>query len=205
MKRTINLSGTGGSYGYKKEGLRFSNIELKHLLIAWAALSFAFANILGGLSVISFAVAGITVGIGFVFHEMAHKFTAQYYGYFAEFRANFQALGLAIIMSFFGFIIAAPGAVMISGHSGSIERNKYGIISLAGPLINLVLAAFFFVIAPFFPILIYGAMINAWLGLFNMIPFGNFDGRKILAWNKVVYGLTTGFALLLVFGMSVRI
>ena len=33
----------------------------------------------------------------------------------------------------------------------------------------------------------YGFMINTWLALFNMIPFGMFDGKKVLAWSKPVY------------------
>ena len=219
MKRTIDLSGSHGHYGYKKEHLRFSEIELKHLLIAWVAISFAFAIVMGGFSlsvnfIMALVLAAITVGTGFVFHELAHKFTAQHYGYIAEFRANFQMLGLAILMSFFGFLFAAPGAVVIAGHyghAGHINSREYGIISLAGPLTNIVLAVIFFGLSMFLPvtlppfinmILIYGGMINSWLALFNMIPFGNFDGIKVFRWNKVVYGITAGFALLLVFGMN---
>ena len=42
-------------------------------------------------------------------------------------------------------------------------------------------------------------MINALLGAFNMIPAMPFDGAKILAWNKIVYGITTAVAVLLFF------
>ena len=34
---------------------------------------------------------------------------------------------------------------------------------------------------------------------FNMIPFLNFDGEKILAWNKLVYIATVAFSAFLVF------
>ena len=45
----------------------------------------------------------------------------------------------------------------------------------------------------------YGFFINAWLGLFNMIPFAMFDGKKILNWNKVVYGVLVGVGILFQF------
>jgi Zn-dependent protease len=32
-----------------------------------------------------------------------------------------------------------------------------------------------------------GVRINLWIALFNLIPFGPFDGRKVLAWSKGVY------------------
>ena len=41
----------------------------------------------------------------------------------------------------------------------------------------------------------YGFMINSWLALFNLIPFGNFDGVKILRWNKAVYFIMVAIAL----------
>jgi Zn-dependent protease len=46
-----------------------------------------------------------------------------------------------------------------------------------------------------------GFAFNAWLGLFNMIPAGPFDGAKVLAWNPVVFGVTVGIGVLLAFGL----
>jgi Zn-dependent protease len=34
---------------------------------------------------------------------------------------------------------------------------------------------------------IIGIEINAWLALFNLLPFGNFDGFKVFQWNKKVW------------------
>ncbi|MCX6707928.1 MAG: hypothetical protein NT001_07415, partial [Candidatus Woesearchaeota archaeon] len=48
----------------------------------------------------------------------------------------------------------------------------------------------------------YGLLINSWLGLFNMIPIGNFDGKKILRWNKGVYALVVVAAVILLFGIN---
>src|SRR3989344_6422034 len=175
-----------------------SEIELRDLAKAWIAISIAFAVVmtqplsgqfLSKQLYANFIIASLTVGVGFLLHELAHKFVAQRYGCFAEFRASNFFLLLAIVMSFSGFVFAAPGAVMISGPVG-VRRN--GKISVAGPAVNLILALLFLAISFFYPngifrvISYYGFMINTWLALFNMIPFGNFDGKKILVWNKLV-------------------
>ena len=39
-------------------------------------------------------------------------------------------------------------------------------------------------------ILVVGATFNAWIAIFNMIPFMGLDGAKIFGWNKIVYALT---------------
>lgn len=144
------------------------------------------------------------MGVGFVLHELMHKLIAQKYGCDAEFRAFNKMLWLAVIMSFFGFIIAAPGAVMIRGY---LNKEQNGKVSLAGPLTNLVLATVFFLLLILFEnltnltskflfiILNYGIIINSLLAAFNMIPVMPFDGAKILAWNKAIYAIITILAV----------
>ncbi|MBL7054326.1 hypothetical protein ISS05_01045 [Candidatus Woesearchaeota archaeon] len=187
-----------------------SEIEIRDLIKAWIAISIAFGILIAGTIFSikfysSFIIASLTVGVGFLFHELGHKIVAQHYGCFAEFRAFNQMLILAIIMSFFGFIFAAPGAVMISGPVG---KKRNGKISLAGPAVNVVLAVLFLAFLLSNPegiiktIAFYGFLINTWLALFNMIPFGNFDGAKILRWNKTVYGVFVFFVLVLMFMQS---
>ena len=34
---------------------------------------------------------------------------------------------------------------------------------------------------------IIGFFVNSLLAMFNMLPFGIFDGRKVMAWNKTVF------------------
>ena len=179
-----------------------SETELKDILKAWVAISVAFGIVLSSSIFssdfyIKFIIASLTVGTGFLLHEMGHKITAQRYGCFAEFRSFDSMLILAVAMSFFGFVFAAPGAVMISGR---VSKERNGIISAAGPIINLVLALVFlgmiFAQLPnlFNQIAYYGFVINSWLALFNMIPFWLFDGYKILKWNKLAYGAIAVFA-----------
>ncbi|HHE76921.1 MAG TPA: hypothetical protein ENL27_03000 [Candidatus Parcubacteria bacterium] len=116
---------------------------------------------------------------------------AQHYGCVAEFRAFDQMLYLALgLAAVTGFIFAAPGAVMIAGR---VTLRENGKISLAGPLVNFGLAIIFWGLSFYLPFLFIGYYINAWLGLFNLIPFGNFDGKKILDWNRYVWlGMVLG-------------
>jgi len=183
-----------------------SEIEIRDLIKAWVAVAIAFAIVMRGFQGLSFyqvlIISAITVGTGFLLHELAHKLVAQRYGCFAEFRSFDQMLLLAIAMSFFGVVFAAPGAVMIFGPVG---KRRNGIISAAGPVTNLLLAGIFACILFLFPtgflaiIAAYGFHINAWLALFNMIPVWNFDGAKVLAWDKKAYAAILIIALALMF------
>ncbi|MAG16228.1 hypothetical protein CMO88_04155 [Candidatus Woesearchaeota archaeon] len=188
--------------------MRFSTVELQHLFRAWLIISVAFAILLsGGFSfteqfLVAVVMAAITVGLGFLLHELAHKFLAQRYGCIAEFRAFDTMLVFALVMSFFGFILAAPGAVFIHGN---VNTARNGRISAVGPLVNIALAVVFFILLLFFNMVYpesiltvlarYGLMINGWLALFNMLPFWQLDGAKVLKWNKKIYGLMIAAAI----------
>ena len=186
--------------------------EFQEIIKAWFAISLAFAILLARGNIFSsniiyfFLVSGFTVGIGFLCHELAHRYFARKYGYRAEFRAFDFMLVLAILMSFFGFIIAAPGAVFIDPRGKRFSLAKNGKISLAGPMANFILAIIFLNFHTFsFGIHFlqdlgrYGFLINTWLGLFNLIPFGNFDGSKVFAWNKGIYGLAVLLGIIMLF------
>jgi len=190
--------------------LRTSKKEIKDLLIAWIVISVAFGIVLRTTQAIftiqtgySIIIAALTVGTGFLLHELAHKVLAQKYRCWAEFRANYGMLFFAIIMSFFGFVFAAPGAVMIFGQ---VTRRQNGIISIAGPLTNIGLAIVFLILKITLPstglltqLFSTGFYVNAFLALFNMIPVSVFDGKKVYAWNKTYFFFTIGAALVLFF------
>lgn len=188
-----------------------SKKELTDLLEAWILISLAFGILLSrgrlfSMQMIeSFLLSALTVGLGFLLHELAHKIVAQRYGCFAEFRASIKMLVIAVAMSFFGFLIAAPGAVMIHGQ---VSKRQNGKISVAGPIVNLALALIFLPIYFLGDIAgigiiaklgSYGVWINSFLALFNMLPFFILDGKKVLAWNKKVYFFVTVPAFILTF------
>lgn len=183
--------------------VKFSEEELIHLLYAWAAISFSFA-ILASKAEIgflnfpqNFLVSVFTVGLAFLIHEISHKIVAQRYGCWAEFRKFDLGLILAVLMSFFGFVFAAPGAVFIFG---LISEKENGKIAAAGPISNLILALLLFISFLIFPkffvfpeivfrILAQGFYVNIWLAFFNLLPFPPLDGSKIISWSPLVWGL----------------
>ena len=152
--------------------------------------------------------SAITVGMAFLLHEIGHKIAAQRYGCFAEFRAQNSMLFFALVMALLRFpiIIFAPGAVMIAGPVG---KRRSGIISAAGPGVNFGLAIIFLMLAFAFPesalsqLFMIGHGVNTWIGLFNLIPAGMFDGKKIMRWNKGIYYSILGLGLLLLFSQSI--
>lgn len=177
---------------------KFSSREIRELLISVIVLTFAFAialsNITYNRNIMLFAVVlplSFTVVVtAFLLHEMGHKMVAQKYGCWAEFRMYPRGLLLALIVSFFGFIFAAPGAVYIAGN---VSRGQNGKISAAGPLVNIGIALGFLPVVIFFPlsfvwvVCIFVCFINIMLGGFNMIPFYPLDGSKIFRWSKIVW------------------
>ena len=181
-----------------------SQKEIFDILKAWLAISLAFAILLNnGISpnakFLGFMlVSAFTVGTGFLFHELSHKLVAQRYGCRAEFRSFDAMLVFAIAMSFFGFVFAAPGAVFIAG---KVTKKRNAIISAAGPITNIAIALVFLALLLALPgssiasAFSYGFMINSWLALFNLIPFFNFDGVKVLAGNKVLYAVLLAASL----------
>ncbi|MFQ6010950.1 MAG: AN1-type zinc finger domain-containing protein [Nitrososphaerales archaeon] len=200
FKRVWRTNRTGTSRGL---GL-FGAAELRDLVKAWLAISLAFSvfSLLSPQSrpdfPLIFGIAALTAGVGFLLHELAHKFAAQKYGLWAEFRAWNLGLIMAVMFAFTGFIFAAPGAVYIRPKTGdftsTISNRENGIISVVGPLTNIVLAGFFFLLLNSglggglgSAIGFMGVRINLFLAAFNMIPFGMFDGRKVFAWNKILW------------------
>ncbi len=187
---------------YRFFGITTSDTELKEMALAWFMLSLAFAVLFtrrfafSTEFVESFVFSGATIGISFLLHELAHKIVAQRYGCFAEFRAFREMLILSLLLSFTGIILAAPGAVIISGYVSRIANGK---IASAGVLMNLVLALFFFAGLIFIsaPLLRFGLYINALLAVFNLLPFAMFDGAKIFAWDRRVWGIMLASSLVL--------
>lgn len=148
---------------------------------------------------------------GFVLHELAHKVMAQRYGHWAEFRATFSFLGITLAAAaFLRVLFAAPGAVLIQGR---VTPRENGIISLVGPGVNLVVAVLSFgaYVAGFYlsptwgvdehavaPFMLAGiAQVNSLLSMFNLVPVGPLDGRKVLHWSRAVYAAAMALSVAL--------
>jgi Zn-dependent protease len=186
--------------------------EWRDLGIAWFAITLAFTliflggGIYGGIPLpdflFIFGISAVTVGIGFILHELAHKFTAMHYGYWAEFRKDNLMLLVAVVMAALaGFVFAAPGATVIYG--ANLSRRENGRISASGPVTNLLLAIPFAALAIlgglrgsplFIEIGDIGWKVNAMLAAFNMLPVGGLDGKKVLAWSPGTFAVLIGVA-----------
>jgi Zn-dependent protease len=149
-------------------------------------------------------IAFLAAITAFFFHELSHKIVAQRYGMWAEYRYNKQGLLFALFFSFLvGIVWAAPGAVYISGYPTNGQSGK---ISVAGPMLNITVAAIFLGISlitnDFFVFIVASAIcfVNIFLAAFNMLPLQslNLDGHKVLRWNK--YWFIGVYILIVVLG-----
>lgn len=200
----------------------FSLTEVLHLTVSVAILTVAFALVMGArrdfdqvdlkalLTLLPYAAAIVVPA--FIFHELAHKFVAQHKDMWAEFRANFFGLfgGLALTQ-LLGFLFAVPGAVNIVGHA---DKRDAGVISIVGPMVNLVLGYGAILAAAIVDVRMPGAtefgsfwdlviLLNAILAGFNMLPLGPLDGRKVWGWSKLAFfgmwALVAALPLLLIY------
>jgi Zn-dependent protease len=175
--------------------IKTSKTELFHLTIATLLVT-AVGLSLNGYRHFSWQFLAIFIS-AFLVHELAHKFLAQYYGSWAEFRAQISGLLITAIsaLPIMPFKFIAPGAVMV----GLSDGNKFGRVALIGPLTNLVMGFSFLLLSLFngsySPYFTIGASFNGWIAMFNLIPLGVLDGQKIFDWNKLVWGITMAAAM----------
>lgn len=165
--------------------LRFSLTELVHLTIGTVLVTAVGMSFFGVRFQPEYLVIFVSA---FLLHEFAHKFLAQFYRAWAEFRLIFFGALITAVSAipFWPLKFIAPGAVFISG---SVSQRRNGRISLVGPLTNVALGSGFMLayLASGSQLMATGAWFNGWVGLFNMIPFMGLDGSKIFSWNKLIW------------------
>ena len=175
--------------------IKSSKTELLHLTIATLLVT-AVGLSLNGYRHFSWQFLAIFIS-AFLVHELAHKFLAQYYGSWAEFRAQISGLIITAIsaLPIMPFKFIAPGAVMV----GLSDGKKFGRVALIGPVTNLVMGFSFLLLSLFYnsysPYFTIGASFNGWIAMFNLIPLGVLDGQKVFDWNKLVWGITMTAAM----------
>ena len=191
------------------------NIDKKEavdILVSVFAISLALTIYSGYAEPLAFAsmmlVFTITIGAGFVLHEMMHKLVANMFGAYASFQAWRTGLLLMICLALLSLVpglggiplFLAPGAVYI--YARSLGARENGIISIAGPLTNIAVALFFFSVGIAFysvswvGIVSYmGAYANFFLAFFNLLPLYPLDGSKVVRWSWPAWLLATMFSL----------
>ncbi len=199
MKKIMN-KGSVPIYA-RSSRFRTSRTEIVHLTIAVLVFFIIEAPMFIQFGSMILFIVGSIIALAFAIHELAHKFTAQHFGAWSEFRLDPFGTLISLISALSSFKILAPGAVVVFG--SRVTRENMGKIALAGPLTNLVQVLVFVLLSQFFPILWFAAILNANLAVFNMMPVSILDGRKIFMWNKKVFTVT--FAIALALWVIVRI
>jgi Zn-dependent protease len=189
-----------------QRGVRFSIREIEHLalatvLVVGVGISLLLNIASVGYLLLALSVVGFTAS--FLMHEMAHKIVAQRHGLWAEFRLTAIGAIVTAISIVLPIKFISPGAVMVEG----ADQMTMGETAVAGPATNIVLATVFSAAVAALPSYTLGlgviAWFNAWIAVFNLIPFGIFDGLKVFNWNKKVWALTFAVSAVLtvVFGV----
>ena len=182
--------------------MKLHDEEIKDLIVASAALVFIFSypEFLSEPSLL--LVSAMAIVSGFALHELAHRFVANKFGAAAQFRMWKEGLVMALVLAIAtngNFVFAAPGAVMVNSVKFSFShglvalgRREFGIISAAGPLTNVIVAAIFLALYSTVSnaAMLYAATINISLALFNMIPIPPLDGSKVFSWNLAAWAAT---------------
>lgn len=129
--------------------------------------------------------AAIITAPAVALHELGHKFIAMAFGLSAEFFVSYWGLGLGMFLKMVGapFIIFIPGYVTIPYDTHVLVS---GIVAFAGPFMNVVIWIAAGIYLKYFKLnhkqmilAVLTKKINMFLFIFNMIPFGLFDGAKV--------------------------
>ena len=186
--------------------MRFSKEEIRDIALAIAALSFILVvNPLPNLGIDFGVIPGYLIGIilGFILHELAHKAVANRLGAEAFFKLWPQGVAVGALFALVSSLkFLAPGAVVVYGHKfgrwkyrldrvlttphgAALSTGEMGLISVAGPITNIILAFAFSAM----PNTIFQqiAYINSFLAVFNLLPIPPLDGSKIFLWNAVIW------------------
>jgi len=185
----------------------FGKREIEDLLISFIVLVLLFSNF--ELRRVPYAL--IAVLTAFVFHELAHRQMARYYGYRAYYKRWDTGILLALlvgivtrILSGAVWIFAALGAVEVYAPYAYDERETFGKIALVGPVTNIAIGAVSLAALRMLPPFTYlwwalrmTATVNLWLAFFNLLPFPPLDGSKVVRWNAGAWAVSIGVAYLL--------
>ncbi len=203
-----------------KKYYKFSGNEIKAMAICIFLTAFMLSfknwgteafNPREGL--INLLSAILIVALGFIVHQSLQRFYAFKLGYTAEYNTFMYGLlgGLMITFASNGnLFFLSPGHVTLK-HMPRLRLGefRYGMnmweyakIAAAGPVGNILLAAFFKAFTFLGnPLIDKAVTINILLALFSMVPFPSTDGLDIFFGSRIFYF----FVLAVIVGMAVSL
>lgn len=188
--------------------------ELLSLIIAVVVTTIIFAYNWGAplATIDAIPSSFLAVVTAFLFHELAHRFAAKKLHCSAVYKIWIPGVIFGLLMMLIGVKLILVGAVVIStykfGRWGM--KSKYpsmreiGLISVSGPLTNLILASGFKIVSEgallgtsLGTTFAYLAAINLWIAFFNLVPVKPLDGSKVFLWNPLIWFFLIAFSLFL--------
>ncbi|MEM4693807.1 MAG: AN1-type zinc finger domain-containing protein [Nitrososphaerota archaeon] len=144
--------------------------------------------------------------LSYLLHELAHRYVARTY----KLKAYFKLDPIGSLLTFISAIpdlpikFIAPGAVVVPGLT---PPEIMGRIAFWGPTVNLILSIIFYISSTilkylviqshFYVFLLLLAKFNAFIALFNLIPFGPLDGLKIIRWSMSRWASTMALSIVM--------
>jgi len=162
--------------------------EVFEILVSSAVLTYIFSGIIRGRrSVWDDLKLSAAISVpSLVLHELAHKFTAIFFGYAATYHANIPGLIIGVVLKLIGFpfIFFVPAYVSIP----SFPFNKwyFTAIALAGPITNGLLIVLTYFLEKrvskksHLLIVLLTRKINWLLLILNLLPIPGTDGMNAL-------------------------
>ena len=126
-------------------------------------------------------------------HEFGHKFVGLFYGFDSILHISLFGLGIGVFLRYVRSPIIFFVPAFVVSTLAVADPAKFAILALAGPAANFGLywLSEWALLSKKWPkynhAWIVSKKINLILMIINMIPFGGFDGAKVLAGNMSLY------------------
>ncbi len=165
------------------------------------ALVFGSSELYHG-SYMKFLLVSLIAIIAVIPHELAHRWSARRLGCYSRYVLSPIGLILTLITAipFIPIKVIMPGFTLVVSpyQDPYINKRINGIVSIAGPITNLVFASVsLFTLALLirqglintlsFYFLYNNTLINSWVALFNLLPIPPLDGSKIIRWKPLLW------------------
>ncbi len=206
----------------------FNRTEIRDIIVTVLILGFMFSFRQWGIEkfnpnagIQNLISALLIVALALLVHVSAQRMYALSKGFQVEYKMWIYGLLIALVICFVtrGYaVLVIPGGIMMYALEGhrlgkwryQMSYKDLGIVSLIGPLSNIVLAILFklmLIVAPGHILLTKALAVNLWFAVFTILPIPRLDGLNIfysgrMTWVFVFAG-TVVASLLLYFTTSI--